>query len=315
MEGVDRIGRRLKLRELHILLAVVERGSMAKAAAELAISQPAVSKAIADMEVALGLRLLDRGRSGIEPTAYGRVLVKRGIAVFDELKQGVEELKFLSDPTTGELRIGSQESIAAGLLPAVIDRFSRQYPAVRLTVAQALFGTLHYRELRERRIDLLLGRIPQPFAEGDLDAHVMFDDQLAVIAGKHSQWARPRKLALADLVDASWILPPLDTMAGVQNADMFHACGLERPQALLTTLSIHLCCSLVASGRFITALPSSIFRFGRRDLPLKVLPVKLPYQSRPVAFLTLKGRTLTPVAKLFIECTRSVVKPMIKRTD
>src|SRR5215208_5850991 len=105
---------------------------MAKAAAELAISQPAVSRAIADIEHAVGLRLLDRSRNGIEPTPYGRVLVKRGVAIFDELKHGVEELEFLSDPTCGELRIGSTESIAAGLLPAIIERFSREYPLIHL---------------------------------------------------------------------------------------------------------------------------------------------------------------------------------------
>jgi DNA-binding transcriptional LysR family regulator len=116
MQWHDRIGRRLKLRDLHILLAVVQRGSMAKAAAELAISQPAVSKAIADMEYTLGLRLLDRTRHGIEPTTYGRVLIKRGTTIFDELKQATQELDFLADPTVGELRIGSSESMAAGTL-------------------------------------------------------------------------------------------------------------------------------------------------------------------------------------------------------
>src|SRR5919197_2117550 len=127
MQWEERIGRRLKLRDLHIMLAVVQRGSRAKAATELAISQPAVSKAIGDMEHTLGLKLLDRTRRGIEPTIYGRALIRRGLAVFDELRQGVKELEFLADHTAGELRIGSQESIAAGLLPAIIDRFSRQY--------------------------------------------------------------------------------------------------------------------------------------------------------------------------------------------
>ena len=79
MQHIERARRRLKLRDLHILLVVVQRGSMAKAAAELAISQPAVSRAIADMEHALGLRLLDRGRNGIEATLYGRVLIKRAV--------------------------------------------------------------------------------------------------------------------------------------------------------------------------------------------------------------------------------------------
>ena len=194
MEWSDRIGRRLKLRDLHLLMTVVQNGSMAKAAAELAVSQPAVSKAIADMEHTLGLRLLDRGRNGVEPTAYGRALVKRGLTIFDELKQGVEELEFLADPSVGSLRIGSTESIAAGMLPVIIERFWREHPGVRLDVAQTVISTLHYRELRERSIDLLIGRIPTPFAEDDLAADIVYDDQVVVVAGRQSKWARSRKI-------------------------------------------------------------------------------------------------------------------------
>jgi DNA-binding transcriptional LysR family regulator len=313
MQWVDRIGRRLKLRDLHILLTVVQRGSMANAAAELAISQPAVSKAIADMEHTLGLRLLDRSRNGIEPTAYGRALARRGLAVFAELKHGVEELAFLADPTAGELRIGSTESIAAGLLPAVIERFSREHSRVHLDVAQAVISTLHYRELRERSIDLFLGRIPTPFAEDDLEADVVYDDQVVVVAGRRSKWARSRRLKLADLAGAPWILPPADTLPGSLAGELFRASGAEMPRAPITTLSIHLCCRLVASGRFVTTLPTSVLRFGGRDLSLKVLPIKLPRQPRPVGVVILKNRTLSPVAKLFIECVHRLVRPDTKR--
>jgi DNA-binding transcriptional LysR family regulator len=314
MQWVDRVGRRLKLRDLHILLTVVQRGSMAKAAAALAISQPAVSKAIADMEHTVGLRLLDRRRNGIEPTAYGSALVRRGLAIFDELKHGVEELAFLADPTAGQLRIGSTESIAAGLLPAVIERFSREHPRVHLDIAQAVMSTLHYRELRERSIDLLLGRIPTPFAEDDLETDIVYDDQVVVVAGRHSKWARSRRLKLADLASEPWILPPADTLPGSLAAELFRASGAaEMPRAPVTTLSIHLCCRLVASGRFVTTLPTSILRFAGRDLSLKVLPIKLPAQPRPVAIITLKNRTLSPVAKLFIECVHQLTKPDTKR--
>src|SRR5215831_13057056 len=78
------LGRRLKLRDLHVFSVVVERGSMAKAAAHLGVSQPAVSEVISDLEHALGVRLLDRSPHGVEPTIYGRVLLKGGTAAFDE---------------------------------------------------------------------------------------------------------------------------------------------------------------------------------------------------------------------------------------
>src|SRR5215204_1022444 len=122
MQWTDRVGRRLKLRDLHILLAVAQSGSMGKAAVDLSISQPSVSKAIAAVEHAIGLRLLDRGTQGIEPTIYGRALLKCGTAVFDELRQGVKELEFLIDPAAGELRVGCTETMAAGFASSVSDR-------------------------------------------------------------------------------------------------------------------------------------------------------------------------------------------------
>ena len=310
MQHVDRARRRIKLRDLHILLAVAQRGSMAKAAAELAISQPAVSRAIADMEHALGVRLLDRGRSGIEPTAYGRALIKRGTTIFDELSQGLQELEFLADPTSGELRIGSSESVAAGLLPAVIDRFVRQHPGIRLNVAQTVLSTTHYRELRERRIDLLLGWIPTPFAEDDLVVEPVFSDPKVVVVGRQSKWARSSRLTLADLADEAWVLPPPDTFVGSATVDLFREIGLNMPRAPITTLSIHLCCRLAATGRFVTLLPSSIVQSSGRDLSLRMPAIKLPRRSAgsatPVAIVTLKNRTLSPAAELFIQCIREV---------
>jgi DNA-binding transcriptional LysR family regulator len=308
MHWVDRVGRRLKLRDMHILMSVAQRGSMAKAAADLAISQPAVSKAIADIEHTLGLRLFDRGRQGIVPTLYGRALVKRGMAIFDELKQGIEELEFLADPKKGKLNIGSTEGIAAGLLPAIIARFAELYPGVRLDVAQAVISTLHYRELRERSIDMMIGRIPVDFAEDDLTAETLFDDQVVVVAGRHSHWAQARVLRLAGLVDAQWILPQEGTLPAALAADLFHAKRLKVPSAPITTLSIHLCCQLVATGRYVTLLPTSILHFNGKNLALKALPIRLPPQPRPVGIVTLKHRTLNPVAELFIECARNVVK-------
>jgi len=313
MQWVDRVGRRLKLRDLHILLTVVQRRSMAKAAAELAISQPAVSKAIADMEHTFGLRLLERNRGGIEPTIYGRALVARGLVIFDELKHGVEELDFLADPTVGDLRIGSTESIAAGFLPDVIERFVSERPRVRLDVAQTVISTPHYRELRERSIDLLIGRIPSRFNENDLKADVVYEDPVVVVAGRHSKWARLRKLKLADLAGERWILPSAETMPSSLADELFRAAGTEMPRAPTTTLSMHLCSRLAAAAGFVTLLPTSIMRFGNHDRSLKVLPIKLAPQRRPVAIVTLKNRTLSPVAKHFVDCVHRVARQAARR--
>src|SRR6476660_5738666 len=116
MEGTiqqweSRIGRRLKLRDLHILAAVVQWGSMARAASHLAMSQPAVSESIASLEDALRVRLLDRSTRGVEPTLYARALLKRGHVIFDELRQGIRDLEFLANPKIGEVRVAAGDTL------------------------------------------------------------------------------------------------------------------------------------------------------------------------------------------------------------
>src|ERR1700691_2302584 len=129
-----RIGRRLKLRDLHVYFAVVECGSMARAAARLGVSQPTVSEIIADLEHTFGVRLLDRVARGVEPSMYGKALLRRGTAAFDELKQSARDIEFLADPRVGELKIGCAESIAAAVLPKILERFNQQYPSVVIHV-------------------------------------------------------------------------------------------------------------------------------------------------------------------------------------
>src|SRR5215207_1018084 len=155
MQLSDRAGRRMKLQDLHILMTVVEAGSMGKAAQRLNSSQPAISRSIADLEHALGVRLLDRHRQGVEPTDCGRALLDCGVAVFDDLRQGIKKIEFLADPTAGEVRIGSNPFIAASFASAVIDRLSPRYPRMVFQVAVEQVEALH-RELGERNIDLLL---------------------------------------------------------------------------------------------------------------------------------------------------------------
>src|SRR4051812_42737750 len=148
----DRIGRRLKLRDVNILLAVVQWGSMAGAAKRLSVSQPVVSKAIADLEHTLGVRLLDRSRQGIEPTPYGRAVLNRGLAAFDELRQCVKEIESLNDPTSGEVRVGGTPPMVEGLLAVVIARIYRRHPRLIVHVTQALSGSALHQDLRERKV-------------------------------------------------------------------------------------------------------------------------------------------------------------------
>jgi DNA-binding transcriptional LysR family regulator len=308
MDETERIERRLKLHDLRVLMTVVDRGSMAKAAERLATSQPAVSRAIADLEYSLGVRLLDRGPRGVVPTAYGRSLIKRSIAVFDELRLGMKELQFLSDPTTGEVRIAAPFVMAAGFVAAAIDGLSRRYPSVvcHLMVAES---TLAYRALEQRDVDMVITRIFEPFAEDHMEAEPLYDDPLRVVAATKNPWSRRRRVRLADLMNEPWTLPPTDTPYGATLVDAFQAFGLDLPPATVVTAADIARIALVAKGRFLTIVTETSLRFVGRDMAIQALPIDLPTTRRPIGIVTLKNRTLTPVAQLFISWAREVAKP------
>jgi DNA-binding transcriptional LysR family regulator len=313
MEWADRIGRRIRLRDLHILLAVAQSGSMARAAERLAVSQPVVSKVIADLENVLGVRVLDRDRHGAEPTQYGRALLSRGLAAFDELRQGVNDIEFLLDPTTGELRIGATEPMVAGLVPTIIDRMSRRYPRILFNVTRVFTDLQQYRTLRDRDVELLIGRLPKPASERDLSIDVLFEEPLLVASGAKSPWAQRRKIKLAELVDEPWVLPQPDNLVGMLAADLFRARGLEPPKNGVVCSSIHMNDALLSTGRFLAIYSRSLLQMSARRLSLKALPVDLPPQSTRVGIVFLKNRTPNPIAKLFIEHARAITKSLARQ--
>jgi DNA-binding transcriptional LysR family regulator len=309
MDWADRVGSRIKLRDLHILLAVVEWKSMAEAARRLAVSQPVVSRAIADLERALGMRLLDRTPKGVEPTVYGRTLLIRGLAVFDELRGSVKDFKFLTDPTVGELFIGSTQGIATGLLVAILDRLSAQRPRLSFQVRVGDTATLLHHDLRERNIDLFFGQMLD-IKEDDLNSEIFFEDPLFVVAGINSRWARCRKLALKDLIDEAWAMPPPELNVGALFRDAFRASGLAIPHVAVASYGHQISSALVSTGRFLAILPGSYLKFNGKRFGLKSLPIKLPVPRQPAGVVTLKNRTLSPLAQLFIKCAREVAKPL-----
>src|ERR1700738_2722897 len=193
MDWSDRIGRQLKLRDLHILMAVADTGSMAKAAARLRISHPAVSKAISEIEGTLGVRLFDRNSQGAELTAHGEVLRRCGINVFDEMQQGLRSLEYLSDPNSGEVRLGCTDIILHSLVPTIVRRFSKAHPGVQLDVKLTNPGEHQIQALRERASNLLNTRATG--RQEDFNSEVVFDEPFVFVVGAHSEFARKRRTA------------------------------------------------------------------------------------------------------------------------
>jgi DNA-binding transcriptional LysR family regulator len=292
-------------------MTVVEEGSMAKAAERLAISRPVISRTIANLEHVLGVALLDRTARGIEPTLFGRVLLRRGTAVFDELRQSVEEIAFLTDPHAGELRIACTEVWAAGLVPAAIERLSKRLPRLRVRLEQ---GTAQHQLnlLRERRCEIVISRLLTETPDSDIEMQPLFYEPLVVVAGPQNTLSRRRKLTLSELVDAPWILSTLEVEPRSPFVEAFSAARLPLPTATIFSNSLHLRIGLLATGRYLTLVPGSALRFSPEADLLKPLPIALPRWHLPTGIFTLKGRRLSPVAQVFADCVRDIAKPLAR---
>jgi DNA-binding transcriptional LysR family regulator len=313
MQWTDRIQRRVKLRDLHVLVAVANSGSISRAAERLAISHPVVSRTISDLEHTLGVRLFDRSSHGVEPTMYGRALLDCGVAVFDDLRRGVQRIEFLSDPTSGEVRIGSYDVMMAGFIPAIIDRLARKHPKMAFHTIQG--GDNHFLRttLRERKVDFIISRRIEAIGEEDFVTETLFHDPLLVVAGPRNRWVARRKIDLAELFNEPWIMPVSESAIGMLIAMGFHSSGLELPRSTVMSNSIPLRNRLLATGRYISVLPRSMLHFGAQLLPVRILPVTLPGITEPVELLTLKNRMLSPTANRFIECAREAAKSVAKK--
>ncbi|MEA2878857.1 MAG: hypothetical protein QOF14_4053 [Hyphomicrobiales bacterium] len=306
MHNADPLLRRLKLSDLRLFSAVVSSGGMAKAAVQLNISQPAVSKAIATLENALGVRLLDRNATGVAPTVYGEALLRGSDAVFDDLTQSVARIKFLSDPTTGKLRFGCSQPLSLGFVPTVIERVYQGHPGIRFEVVDgdAVAG------LQQRHIELAITRRPIGHEKADVNEEILFDDPLVVVAASDSIWARRRRLSLQDLINEPWSLPYYNSPVGRMIVEGFRTSGLEPPKARVKTFSTGMQLGLLATGKYLAIWPSSMVRLCAARLSVKGLPVEFRHRPSPVAIMTLKNRTLSPLAELFIRFTREAAKPL-----
>jgi DNA-binding transcriptional LysR family regulator len=286
---------------------------MGKAAGCLRISQPAVSKSIVELESALGVRLVDRSRRGVVPTSYGLALQKHGIAIFNDLRRGVEELDFLTDPTVGEIRIGTTDPLAVTVVSPAVDRLSRKYPRMFFHVVADVPGTL-YGEVLKRNIEVAICRTIGPLPD-ELAVEILFHDSFAILTAANNPLLRKRKLSLSDLANEPWTLAPYDSPFGSLVAEAFRSSGHEPPRITAASTSDNVRRELLATKRFLTVLPSFMLNLPGRQPRLKAVPVVLPNKRMPIGIVTLKNRTLSPLAQLFIDTVRTIAKPLGRQSE
>ncbi|MDF3834199.1 LysR family transcriptional regulator [Cupriavidus basilensis] len=307
---IERAMRRVRLHDLQTLVAVVQAGGMRKASQAMHLSQSAVSRVIGELEDTLGLRLLERGPKGIEPTPFGEALVRRSKAVFDEMQGALRELDHLADPSGGEVRLGCMETLHAGLVSATMEAVLRKHPRMRFVLESGQSPDLINHFLMERMVSFVVARpYKLPLPPG-IDGEPLFHDHMRVVVGHAGPFAKRRRIELDELVDAHWILSRNEVMPETPLPEALAARGLAMPQRVIHSGSLMARYSLLDTGRFVTMVPHSLLPFGRHREMFKVLPIALPPWRTPTMILTLRGRTLGPAAQLFLSVLRELAQPL-----
>lgn len=291
-------------RRLQLFLAAVRHGNLTEAAAELEISQPALSKSIKALERSLGVRLLERGRFGVAPTPYGEALMAHGSAVEAELRNAVAEIDALKGATRGHVLIGCGPTEASRLLPQALLALARAQPELRVTVLYGLNEAL-MPWVKNGEIDFALSSIPPRAIDAELGHEALFSESGAVVARSGHPLARRRSLGAQDLAGQRWILPRRRELERLAFDELFAAAGLEPPAAAVETTSTVLMKTMVMQSDLLTFIPRELIWWEEQAGQLQALKVAGSDWVRTVGITRRRRGTTSPAARGLIEALRT----------
>lgn len=298
--------RGLDLGRLQQLATVVHHRSFSKAAESLGISQPALSKSIRSLERQLDVQLLERGRFGAHPTAFGLALVRHADAIQAELRSAMDEVSALRVAQSGHVSIGCGPSESTRLLPVALDRMRARAPGVRITALYGLTDAL-VRMVKHGEVDFAVSSIPARSQDPDIRHIPLLEDRATVVARTgHRLLTRRGPLAAGDLVGQEWILAKQHELERRALDDLFADAGLEPPRVTLETTSAVLMKTVVMQSDFLTFLPRELIYWEERAGLLAAL--QLPASSwHRIVGLTLRARAaLSPAGQALIEVLQAV---------
>ncbi|MBN8845714.1 MAG: LysR family transcriptional regulator [Sphingomonadales bacterium] len=262
---------RLKLRQLRLLTAIADEGTVLKGSQALNIAQPAATKSIKELEDALGVQLFERSSRGVTPTDFGHVMIKHAKLILAQLRHAGEELQSLEEGLSGRVHVGTLLAASTSLLPRALARLRERRPGIAVTVAEGTIDRL-MPGLRTGDIDVVLGRLPEYREREGLKQEVLYLDTVSIMVREGHPLATRASLTLADLVDQAWVMPPTQTSLRRQIDQAFRHEDLEPPLDVIESVSILTNHALLVSTDMLAAMPHQV---GLSQAGLTALPVTL----------------------------------------
>lgn len=296
-----------KPRSLQLLVALDDFRHLGKVAASTHVTQPAVSKALGDLERGLGLKLFERTARGVHPTIYGECLIRHARAMLSGLAQARDELQGLRSGSSGTIRVGVLATAALALLPHALALLKSRHPGMMVLVREGTMETM-LPELWLGTLDLIVGRLPDARVAQGLNEKPLMEEAVTLVVGLHHPLARRRRLRWSDLGEFPWVLPPVNTLLREPLERAFEHHGVPLPANRIETLSVHVIRAYLHYTDAIAALAEHVSRYYESLGLLATLPLELPRLARPVGAIWSRQRPLAPATQVLIQCLEEAAR-------
>lgn len=291
---------RIRTRQLMLLLAIKEHHSLRKAAEHLGMSQPAATKMLQDMEDLIGLKLFERGRRGLLATAYGEAMTRYAQGVSADLVGVREELLAIHSGNIGKIRVGAIMAPVPQLLTSTLLGVKQQHPRLAINI-QVDTSDVLITALKEERLDVVIGRIPDAWDGASLVFEPFQEEALSIVCSPQNQTARKYHVTLRDLVDLPWVLQAHPSPMRKVIELSFVEARLALPLNIMETSSMLLTSSLVRHSDMLAVMPTLVANHYAERHTLAIVPLPIRKHLPPFGILMRKTRSPSPAVQIFIE--------------
>lgn len=294
---------RLKTRQLLLLVAMEEEGGIYRAAQVLNMTQPAASKLLKDLEDMLGVQLFERLPRGMRPTWYGETMIRHARMALSTLAQAHDEIEALKVGRFGQVSIGAITAPAMTLLPQAVAAVKRLHPSLRVSVQIETSDVLMER-LAQGRLDMMVGRLFEQHDKSGLRYEAMVEEEVSAIVRPGHPLLAAQGLALRDLVDASWIVPPAGSVLRHRFDLMFQEEGLAVPANLIETTALLFITNMLQRSDELCVVATDVARYYARHGLVRLLPIELPCKMDAFGLVTRTDRLLSPAATVMLNALK-----------
>ena len=306
---VDRAITRLKLKQLRLLVAVGDFGSIQHAARELEISQPAATKLIQDLEVDFEVQLFERTNRGVVPTDFGEALIRHGKLILAQVSNAAQELDDLAEGSSGRVVIGTLLAATPILLPAAIETVIAERPNVAIKVVEGTNDALTP-ALYSGEIDMIVGRLPAYRARARLVQEKLFDERILAVVGRQHPLAGKQSITFRQIRPFGWILPPLETTLRRQIDQYFVSQKQYAPPHVLESVSYLANRALFQKLDLVGLMPEHVVAHDIDEGSLVELNWTVPFGNGPVGVSYRSEDSLSPAGSEFLKALRAAANTL-----